>query len=96
MAKIPWKSKAEMDALFAPFLNANRLTTIDEIGPAEGCYITKPWGDASVAIDIPRDAAGLADALNKVVLPRRFSAIWHSDTKDFEVIWTAFKLRRFK
>jgi len=35
------------------------------------------------------DIDDLVRALNDVYLPEQFSAIWHRDTKDFEVIWTS-------
>ena len=47
--------------------------------------VIKPWGDETLEIDIGDDE--VADALNNVRLPPSFTAIWHADTKDFEVIW---------
>ncbi len=35
------------------------------------------------------DDEALIEALNSVLLPPRFTGIWHRDTKDFEVIWAA-------
>jgi hypothetical protein len=55
--------------------------------------IKKPWGDDSLMIGLP-DEADLMETLNHVHLPKRFSAIWHRDSKDLEFIWTAFPLSK--
>jgi len=81
--------------LFAPFLADHPVAKIAEVdlGDRKRHVIEKPWGDDSLVLLIaPANAKDLANALNQVILPQRFSAIWHKDTKDLEVIWTAFKL----
>jgi hypothetical protein len=40
-------------------------------------------------LEIPADDAALREALNALYLPERFTAVWHKDSKDLEVIWTA-------
>ena len=54
--------------------------------------INKPWGDTSVAFEIDEGFQDLADALNKLILPPRLSAIYHRDRASLEVIWTAYEL----
>ncbi|WP_321491154.1 hypothetical protein [uncultured Hyphomonas sp.] len=57
--------------------------------------IAQPWGDPSLKVVLPEADEALAplvQALNQVLLPKRFSAIWHCETKSLEVIWTAYKL----
>jgi hypothetical protein len=51
-----------------------------------------PWGDPSVEIVIPlagSEQDKLVDCLNNVILPRRLSALYHVDTRELEVIFTA-------
>src|SRR4051795_663839 len=86
----------QLNTIFSSFLAANPLSKIKRIAiDREGtkqAVIEKPWGDASVAFDVPEDPTALSAILNDLRLPSRFSAIWHQDTKDFEVIWTAYAL----
>lgn len=55
----------------------------------KGAVIKRPWGDTTIELRIPEKPEELVAALNKVILPPRFTAIWHSDSQDLEVIWTA-------
>lgn len=77
-----------------PFLEAHPYSTIDEIDSGEGKLlgINKPWGEDALVIFLPDDLDAIADALNNLYLPERFTAIWHKDQKEFEIIWTAFPL----
>lgn len=80
---------------FHKFLQRNAGTELVEITLESGKKrraVVKPWGDESVAIIVPDDDDNLADALNNLHLPPRFTAIYHYDSKQLEVIWTAFKL----
>lgn len=54
--------------------------------------IEDPWNDPTLTISLGFDFLGIVDVLNNVVLPERLSALWHQDTKDLEVIWTAYEL----
>ncbi len=77
-----------------PFLDANPLTSLEEDErPAGGKVLAlkRPWGDRSIVLQIPADVIGFAQQLNELVLPQRYSALWHRDTKSFEVLWTAFR-----
>ena len=77
-----------------PFLDAHPYSTVDEFDSGNGWVICirKPWGDESLVIFIPNDLDVFADALNNIYLPERFTAIWHKDKKELEIIWTAFPL----
>ena len=78
-----------------PFLEANPSSAVEEIDSEDGkrLGIKNPWGEDALVIYLPPDLAPLAEALNNVLLPNRFTAVWHRDTSDFEVIWTAFPIR---
>ncbi|MGJ5008132.1 hypothetical protein ACQR05_10190 [Bradyrhizobium oligotrophicum] len=83
------------EELFGPFLAANPHSRIKavELDDRTRHVLEKPWDDDSLALVlVPQNAERLSAALNAVLLPQRFSAIWHSDTKDLEVVWTAFEL----
>jgi hypothetical protein len=69
----------------APFLAANPTAHVERRGTRH--LILGAWNDDTVSILLRRDAARLFDALNHVYLPPRFTAVWHSDSRDFEVIW---------
>lgn len=78
---------------FASFLANNPASKIvASENPAFVACILNPWDDESLALDILVDHADLAEALNNLYLPWRYSAIWHRDTKSLEVIWTTFTL----
>ncbi|MCA0855876.1 hypothetical protein [Phaeobacter italicus] len=58
--------------------------------------ILHPWSDKTLAILVPNHigaAKTLAQTLEKVELPEKYSAILHKKTGSLEVIWTAFKIR---
>lgn len=50
--------------------------------------VCRLWGEDDIEIPIPIEDVELFEALNAVRLPPRFTAIWHEDTKEFEVIYT--------
>lgn len=61
-----------------------------ELGEREGeSVVTKPWGEKSISFLVTEDDTNLTRALNQVRLPPRFTAIWHRDSRDLEVIFTA-------
>lgn len=76
------------------FLESNPQSAIDQIAVRDGERpgVKRPWGDDSIALLIPDEFEEFAETLNQVILPTRFTAIWHKDTKDFEVIWGAHPL----
>ncbi len=57
-----------------------------------GHLIVRPWGDPTLELRVPDDRADIIDALNTIRLTPRFSALWHIDTHDLEVIWTPFRV----
>ena len=77
-----------------PFLDAHPNSSVEEIDTQKGkrLGVRKPWGEDAIIIYLPDDIDDISDALNNLYLPDRFTAIWHKDTKDFEVIWTAYPL----
>jgi hypothetical protein len=92
-AKSDRSSAAEIRSELGPFFEANPDATLTE---KDGKFsIERPWGDRSVTLVLPQEEnerEHLNRALNNLLLPARYSAIWHRDTKDFEVLWTAFKV----
>lgn len=77
---------------FAQFLERNPYSSIQtQADEQETLIIASPWGEKEIDILIPADDK-LSEALNNVLLPKRFKAIWHADTKQLEVIFTAFPL----
>ena len=94
----PGHTNDQLSTIFAEFLAANPLSKIkrqsfDKDGVKQAIF-EKPWGDISLAIMIPDHPTALAETLNNLRLPSRFSAIWHKDTKDLEIIWTAYEVVR--
>ena len=50
--------------------------------------VSRLWGEEAIEIPLRSDDKELFDALNAVRLPPRFTAIWHDDISEFEVIYT--------
>ena len=53
--------------------------------------VSRLWGDEAIEIPLRNDDDELIEALNAVRLPPRFTAIWHEDTGEFEVIFTVLR-----
>ncbi|MGW8202460.1 hypothetical protein ACWGM0_07920 [Sphingomonas bisphenolicum] len=88
-------SLAEAKLKLATFLKDNPPAEIIEadVGGDSSLRIVKAWGDRSLALAIDPDKIDtLSDALNSVKLSERLSAIWHKDSGDLEIIWTAHNL----
>jgi len=76
------------------FLDAHPLSSIGEEerpGGEKVLAVQRPWGDRSLVLLIPADIESFAAQLNSVILPARYSGLWHRDLKFFEVLWTAFR-----
>lgn len=58
----------------------------------ETIAVLSPWGDETLITILPEDPNEAYKLLNSVYLPESLSGIWHMDSKDLEVIWTAYKL----
>lgn len=71
---------------------ASVVSTLDlpEVGRVH--RIERPWGDSTLQLMLPSDPTATIAILNKLYLPERLSALWHTDTNDIEVIWTALPL----
>jgi hypothetical protein len=77
------------------FLEANPESALEEVTyPIQGFAITEPWGDRSIEIFLPARPDPLISALNNVFLPERFTAIWHTDSKLFEIIYTVYEVEK--
>jgi hypothetical protein len=75
------------EARLAPFLEANPLSSIRaEFG---GAFVERPWGDESFRLQVVSSGDAVVAALNEVFLPPRLTALWHRDTHDLEVTYTA-------
>jgi hypothetical protein len=58
-------------------------------------YLSKPWGDESLQLIFPTEKLELDTfmlELEDLILPRRFSALYHVASRRLEVIWTALKI----
>jgi hypothetical protein len=82
-----------IEARLAPFLAANPHSSVQSLTePVKITAVKSPWGDDSIVIDLSSDTDKTVDALNAVILPERYSGIWHVDTGRLEVIFTAYPL----
>ena len=88
---------SSVENILKVFLENNPASCIEEeVHPStneRNIVVRRPWGDRSVVLEIPDKIDDLAEALNNLVLPVRYSGMWHRDTKAFEILWTAFKIR---
>ncbi|MDH2383610.1 hypothetical protein [Bradyrhizobium sp. CER78] len=84
----------EVRLALAPFLQRNPNTSVAFYPEStDRICVFKAWNDDSIVFQVPtEDAAAFYEAFNNLLFPERFTAIWHSDTKDFEIIYTAFPL----
>jgi hypothetical protein len=77
----------------AEYLGRNPYSTVDRKDETDSApIINTPWGDRTIKLDFPDDHGPFIAALNNLILPERYSAIWHVDTSKLEVIYTAFPL----
>jgi len=53
-----------------------------------GCIIESPWGDDSIAFRVSSESSELIEDLNSLRFPPRFTALWHTESKDLEFIYT--------
>ena len=71
------------------FLSLNPEAEVRSGEPEPSVF--RPWGEEAIEIPLHSDDEELCNALNTVRLPPRFTAIWHDDTKDLEVIFTVLE-----
>ena len=73
-----------------PFLKNNPFSSVREEG--KDYVISNPWGDDTITfLLIKENKSELIDALNNVILPPRFTAIYHLDSNTMEYIFTVIK-----
>ncbi len=70
----------------APFLKNNVHATISE--KQKKLFILSPWNDKSIAFRLNNE---LVSVLNNLLLPPRFTAIYHLDSNSMEFIYTLLK-----
>lgn len=86
--------KADTEAIaslknrLATFLKYNRHAEIGKKG--KYFYVQRPWNDESVAF-LLRPESDLIKALNILILPPRFKAIYHRDSKTMEYVYTVLE-----
>ena len=72
------------------FLTKNPHSDIESIDKIH--IISKPWNDDSlILLLLPKVKRKLIDTLNNLILPPRFTAIYHIDTNTMEYIYTRLK-----
>jgi hypothetical protein len=79
----------------APFLALNPKSSIEPVKSKSkpvGVRISDPWGDKSLALNVPAEIDEFAAVMNNLVLPERLSALWHQNQASLEFIWTALPL----
>lgn len=74
------------------FLLNNAHSTIEPhpFDESKSPVIAKPWGEPALVIRLDGIPQQLIECLNNVILPERFSALWHTDTRRLEFIYTSF------
>lgn len=71
----------------ATFFENNTASDIKKT--KKGYYIVTPWNDNSIRFLLEKEyQAKLINVLNNIILSPRFTAIYHSDTKTMEYIYT--------
>src|SRR4051812_48495813 len=85
-------SEINMKIKLSDFINNNpeSLTRIIE----DNCLLINPWGDQSVEFRVHTTDEELITTLNTLYFPPKFSAIWHRDSKDLEIIWTPHRVEK--
>jgi hypothetical protein len=91
---LPLHTEEDVAQRLSTFLERHPYSKIvtHKTGGTELRAVDSPWGDQTLIMLIDDDLDPLAEVLNNVILPERLSAVWHQDTKDLEVIWTAHNL----
>ena len=86
-----------------------RLLRFQQNNPHSECrkmkehyVVKKPWGEEALELFLRHEDDEVLNALANVLLPPRFTAVWHMDTHEFEVVWapiserSEFRSRRFE
>ena len=70
----------------------SQIDTVDAKTIGEIRVVSKPWNDESLILALmPKAKRKLIDTLNNLILPPRFTAIYHIDTNTMEYIYTRLK-----
>ncbi|MBI4186505.1 MAG: hypothetical protein HY530_03235 [Chloroflexi bacterium] len=78
---------ATFEKKLAPFLSRNLNTKIEKRGKLH--YVTNAWNVKTISFVLKPDSqSDLIAALNSLVLPPRFTALYHLDTNTMEYIFT--------
>lgn len=77
---------------FSPFLKNNPGSKISYDSERNILSIEKPWSDSSIKMILPDDFYDISDEMNCIILPERFTAIYHVEHKSIEFIYTAFPI----
>jgi hypothetical protein len=87
------ENAADFENRLSSFLDRNPDSKVEKkiIRGDEHHVVANPWNDKSLSIQLADDEQ-LFDALNNLILPERFTAVFHADRKVLEVIWTAYLL----
>jgi hypothetical protein len=87
------KDVIAFQAQLADFLSNNPTSSIGKVTtPVESVAVLNPFGDETLALTLTGADVNVIDALNGVILPERYNAIWHRKTQRLEIIFTAFPL----
>ena len=97
-AKMPSRNSRKHDASdeqkLTTFLANNpysKMTTVKS-GKDRIPAVSEPWNDESlILLLLPQSKMKAIDALNNLILPPRFSAIYHTDINTIEYIYTRLK-----
>lgn len=82
---------ATLEKKFSPFLSRNRNAKVEK--REELYYITNAWNTGSISFILEPDSeSDLITALNNLILPPRFTAIYHLDTNTMEYIFTLLNI----
>lgn len=87
----------EVTVALKPFLERHQessVSTIDLLPDRKQTIVENPWSDESLILLVATDDQELISCLNNVMLPERFSAIYHIDTEEIEFIYTAYPVRQ--
>lgn len=83
---------AKAEAELAAFLERNQEAEIVLHPQAKVPFVKMAWGDPSVSFLLPNtnaERSELVEALNRLFLPPRLSALYHTDRSALEIIFTA-------
>ena len=78
----------DFNLLLHEFLQQNPYSKIDTLN--ERAVVSNPWGDGSFIIELADSNHPVIGALNAVILPERYTALYHRDQRAMEFIYTAY------